>query len=303
MTTKELRRRPLTIEEILRWADAYRDATGKWPTAASGDIVGARFESWSSVDAALRAGTRGLPGGGSLAKLLAEARGVRNIHQLPPLTVPQILRWADDYHARTGSWPSSHSGSIPGSGGEKWQGVENALRLGSRGLARGSSIAMLLAEHRGTRNRKALPPLTEELILTRADFHYQTTGHWPPSVASGIRSTSPIWIKKGFSFGPMRITGERANGPRKTLGRSTRFPVKLGRPSTLLCTKATVAFQVVRHLLAFWTRPEKSEITWPCRSCPAKRFWRGRTPIFRRREYGRTSTAARLSVPRANGGT
>ena len=64
MKTKELRRRPLTIEEILRWADMYRDATGKWPIKQSGDIVGARFESWHGVDAALRAGTRAVVLGG-----------------------------------------------------------------------------------------------------------------------------------------------------------------------------------------------------------------------------------------------
>ena len=64
MKTKEQRRRPLTIEEILRWADMYRDATGKWPIKQSGDIVGARFESWHGVDAALRAGTRAVVLGG-----------------------------------------------------------------------------------------------------------------------------------------------------------------------------------------------------------------------------------------------
>jgi hypothetical protein len=36
----------------------------------------------------------GLPGGSSLARLLARERGVRNRCGLPPLTEAAILRWA-----------------------------------------------------------------------------------------------------------------------------------------------------------------------------------------------------------------
>lgn len=49
-----LRRRPLAIPEILRWADAYREATGKWPTKASGSIAGTIGESWLAADNAER---------------------------------------------------------------------------------------------------------------------------------------------------------------------------------------------------------------------------------------------------------
>ena len=71
---KTIRRRPLTIPEILTWADRYRADTGKWPTQHSGSILGALFETWLGVDAALRHGLRTLPGGSSLAQLLAKKR-------------------------------------------------------------------------------------------------------------------------------------------------------------------------------------------------------------------------------------
>src|SRR5262249_25556145 len=73
-----LRRRPLDISEILRWADACQAATGRWPTNKSGAVAGAIGETWSGIDASLQQGTRGLPGGSSLARLLAERRSVRN---------------------------------------------------------------------------------------------------------------------------------------------------------------------------------------------------------------------------------
>lgn len=176
---KRLRRRPLTVQEILRWADAHREVTGKWPTKASGQIPQAKLENWLSVDQALRQERRNLPGNSSLAQLLSEHRGARNIKKLPALTEEQILQWADDHHQRTGKWPTRNSGTVPNSGGERWQAIDTALHLGARRLTGGFSLARLLARHRGVRNRKQLAPLTEERILAWADAHHDRTGTWP----------------------------------------------------------------------------------------------------------------------------
>ena len=55
---------------------------------------------------ALYHGERGLPGGDSLAQLLARLRGVRNRSRLPRYRITDILRWADSHFARTGRAPS-----------------------------------------------------------------------------------------------------------------------------------------------------------------------------------------------------
>jgi hypothetical protein len=68
-------RPPLTVEQILAWADAYHGRTGRWPAAASGPVEGAPGETWANVNAALSDGYRGLPGGDSLARLLDRRRG------------------------------------------------------------------------------------------------------------------------------------------------------------------------------------------------------------------------------------
>jgi hypothetical protein len=62
---------PLTQEQILRWADRYFQRTGQWPKYTCGPIAEAPGETWAVVDNAQRKGKRGLPGGSSLAKLLA----------------------------------------------------------------------------------------------------------------------------------------------------------------------------------------------------------------------------------------
>jgi hypothetical protein len=70
-------RRLLYIGQILKWADAHRRRTGDWPTAESGPIAGAEGETWTAVDLALKAGTRGLRHRSSLFKVLAAKRGMR----------------------------------------------------------------------------------------------------------------------------------------------------------------------------------------------------------------------------------
>src|SRR5437588_513518 len=104
---------PFTIDQILAWADHHFAQSGRWPTAKSRRIPGSLGENWRRVDSALRLGLRGLPGGSSLAQLLAENRGVRNKSELPNLRPRQILAWADAWHERTGEWPRPHSGVIP----------------------------------------------------------------------------------------------------------------------------------------------------------------------------------------------
>src|SRR6516225_9672458 len=107
------RRLEFSVPRVLTWADAYHARTGRWPHTESGPIPEALGETWRRVDNALRMGLRGLPGGSSLARLLAERRQVRNRGQLPPLRRKEVLAWADAHHRRTGTWPTGESGPIP----------------------------------------------------------------------------------------------------------------------------------------------------------------------------------------------
>jgi hypothetical protein len=68
---------PLTVAQVLAWADAAQWCTGRWPNADSGAVAAAPGETWSAVNMALRQGLRGLPGGDSLARLLSRERGLR----------------------------------------------------------------------------------------------------------------------------------------------------------------------------------------------------------------------------------
>lgn len=182
---------PLTAAQILAWADAHYQRTGRWPKNNGGRLGGPVDETWKAIDAALRVGVRGLPGGSSLARLLAERRGVRNKSALPRLTAQGNPAWADAHHRRTGQWPTTNSGPVTGAPGETWPTIDSALRAGLRGLPGGSSLARLLAERRGVRNPAAVPPLRVETILAWADAHRRREGEWPRRLWHCVTSTNP----------------------------------------------------------------------------------------------------------------
>ena len=183
-------RSPLTIEQILAWADAHHERTGRWPNQKSGPVHGEPSLTWLAVNSTLRMGQRGLSGASSLPRLLVESRGVRSQCALPTLTYRQILGWADAHHKRTGKWPIAESGPVEDSGGETWKGIDHALRHGFRGIPGGTSLARLLHEYRGVPNKRDLPRLSVRQILAWADAHRQQTGEWPHCTSGPIEGSS-----------------------------------------------------------------------------------------------------------------
>jgi hypothetical protein len=137
----------LRPRQIVAWAAAHHRRTGKWPTKASGPIPEAPGETWRGVDSALVSGFRGMPGDGSLFRLLSQHFSVRRNQHLPPLTIAQVRRWASDHLARCGTLPTSNSGSISGSEGETWSALNHALRHGWRGLPCRCSLPQFLQKH------------------------------------------------------------------------------------------------------------------------------------------------------------
>jgi hypothetical protein len=178
----------LTKKLILKWANGRHRRSGKWPTEDSGPIPEAPGETWAAIDAALRQGCRGLRGGSSLARLLAEHRGRKNIHGLPPLSQRKMLAWAEPHFQRTGEWPNRKSGDVFEAPHEKWHLIDEALRQGHRGMPGGSSLLKLLAKKRGLRNPLNLPPLTAHAML----LHSFLTIHRPDQPTPSSADTPPV---------------------------------------------------------------------------------------------------------------
>jgi hypothetical protein len=172
---RSFRRPRLSIRQILEWADAHFERTGRWPRAKDGSVIESVADKWAGIDDVLSRGCRGLPGGSSLPRLSAER-------------VDDILAWADDFYRRHGRWPSKDSGAIHAAPGENWNVVSGCLRSGFRGLPGGSTLAQLLALHRGKRNPAQLPPLRIDEILAWADDFHRRHGHWPHNASGAIEA-------------------------------------------------------------------------------------------------------------------
>lgn len=85
------------------------------------------------------------------------------------------------------------------------------LRTGRRGLRGGSSLARLLAQHRGYRNRAALPSLTE-------------AKSWPPSARVGF---SAVVLVAGPESGSTALPERECEASAGSLGRCSHQSGKL----------------------------------------------------------------------------
>lgn len=138
---------PLSEAGIVAAAQEFHRLNGRLPN--SGDSSqrppGLPRDTWCILNHALSRGLRGLPGGTTLAKLLAPLR-----KELAPtgvqLTEEIIHAAAREYHRTHGRLPTNLSQEdLSGLSGITWLNVEYAARAGSRGLPGGSSLSRMLA--------------------------------------------------------------------------------------------------------------------------------------------------------------
>jgi superfamily II DNA or RNA helicase len=240
----------LSYDQIIGWADAFFARHAAWPSASSGPIEGCD-DTWRAVAVALQKGLRGLPRGTSLAQLLEQERGVRNIANLPLLSNKQILVWADQYKKKYGRWPSARSGAIEGSV-DTWATVNRALVSGSRGLRDSTTLAELLINYRGSRSVSSLPKLSQQQILIWADGHKELTGDWPTTKSDWVLADDESWrsVDNALRLGLRGLAGNSSLA--KLLARYR------GRRHKHMMPRLTIA-----RILALAKRHRRATGTWP----------------------------------------
>jgi hypothetical protein len=255
----------LTKAQILQWADAHRRKTGQWPKWNDGRVSSSCDETWEAVDGALRHGVRGLEGGSSLPRFLAQCRQVPMQRQnRTRLTIKQILTWADEHRRRTRKWPSGkHAIAIPGVAYENWKKIDAALSSGGRGLPGGSSLAKLLTRHRGKPYPVGSIPgrkLSKAGIMRWAAQHHRRTGQWP-TINSG-----PVYGVKHENWHALQCAlhdGSRGLPPggslAQLLGRTPGSTRRLMRPRL---TKQQIVTWADSHRqrTRSWPKPESGKI-------------------------------------------
>lgn len=275
------RKPPLSVLQIVAWADHHHQETGRWPNLNSGRVRCAREETWKRIDRSLRHGVRGLQRGDSLARVLARYRGVRNRKALPPLGIEDILKWADGYHARHKGWPNVDSGPIDESPGDTWCAVDAALWQAQRGLPGGSSLARLLDEHRDVRNIHDLPRLSTEQILKWGDAYFALTRAWP-TAKSGTVVDAPgeTWLAIDLAL-RRGARGLPANWSLSRLWKSFRHRPKWAHGRMLTEEEVLVWADVYHARHGAWPNPrsgkiqEASDLDWRAINTALRDGYRG----------------------------
>jgi hypothetical protein len=181
---------PLSVAQILEWADAHYARKGFYPRKDAGAVAGAPGESWNRIDTALRFGYRSLAGGTTLRQLLARHRGRAKGNRLPEVTVADILAWAEAFRQAKGQWPNEASGPVQGAPAAiTWHTIGQCLRTGGQGLPGGTTLRRLLAQHRGAPGGDRPPRLTIEQVLAWADSYHAAHGCWPNKLAGRVAAS------------------------------------------------------------------------------------------------------------------
>src|SRR5688572_15325045 len=183
--------RQITIADIIRFADRHHQMSGQWPISRDGPVFGEDGLTWEGINTCLRKGGRGLPGGTSLARVLAKHRPTVDRRRVrPDLTAKQVLEWVQSHQMRTGRWPHRESGKVREAPDVTWATIDRTLRRGGINLPGGSSLIKFLREQLGIWSSRGTRRLTEALILKWADEHYAATGKWPVVMSGPVRSHS-----------------------------------------------------------------------------------------------------------------
>lgn len=111
----------------------------------------------------------------------------------PTLTIPQVLKWADEFHATHARWPNRDDGRVADTADENWNALDRALAVGNRGLPGGTTLAKLLLKHRRRPHHHLPADLTIPQILAWADEFHRTTGEWPGYLDGAIPETRLTW--------------------------------------------------------------------------------------------------------------
>ena len=134
----------LTNEKVAKAIKLFHSENGFYPTPSSGEASKYFGDqtSWMAIDAALKKGFRGLPGGSTLVKEVAKSSVKISF------STQLIADAMEAYHKEHGKHPVQGSGDASKYFGFKttWAAVNESLRCGYRGLPGGSSLAMLRSE-------------------------------------------------------------------------------------------------------------------------------------------------------------
>lgn len=122
--------RQLTEKDIVQACQAFYTAHGRYPSHKSGDataFLGFQM-TWSAINASLRQGCRGLPGGTTLFKLKLKQGWILERGAIETLTPSQIVSACREFQRTYGTLPHTQSGKRGGFLPVSWRSAQKFLK-------------------------------------------------------------------------------------------------------------------------------------------------------------------------------
>lgn len=171
------------LSEDSIWAEMleYKRINGKFPTDKTKCTC--KFGLWKTIGIALFTGSRGLPGGSSLAKLRRRNTGI-DTGRKSGISLTEDLVWQEilAFKKANGIFPSTNT-KPKTSFGITWSAMSGNLSSGYYGLPGGSSLAKLIEARTGKKRPDNRPlsaiQLTEDMIYERMKAFKSLRGFWP----------------------------------------------------------------------------------------------------------------------------
>jgi hypothetical protein len=163
----------LTENKICEWIQQFIDKYKRKPIIADGVIEFAldeyAGETWGKINDSLMNGMRGMPKGSSLTKIIEKQFGIRGYCTPPNLSLDMIRNWIHQHITKHKKKPTVKNGIVEFAENEfkgiSWASVANAMSKGTRGLAKGLSLAQFIQKEFGISNHYSLPPISVSIIL------------------------------------------------------------------------------------------------------------------------------------------
>jgi len=155
----------LSSETIVEWIKLFHDKYGEYPKFNDSRRIPEMDLSWCAIDASLKRGQNGLPGGDSVANMIYRYFGKKNIKNLHNLYIDEIVDWMILFEKEYGKYPTQQDNRvIKEMGEETWKSINSSLLAGRRGLEK-SSLGKIKEKYFDVKNQKNLPKLSISQII------------------------------------------------------------------------------------------------------------------------------------------
>lgn len=179
------------LGEIRTEIKKYYNKKSKKPTEHSEDFFLPDGTTARNLANSFRKGLRGLDGNISFPEFANQVLGLK---EKKDLDVSMIIKELKKYHKKNKKYPNKRDASFFLADGTSATSLDQALRMGFRGLDGGSSLAKLIEEISGKPSHTNKMKLTESIIKKEIISFYMKNKQYPTQCSKESKPFGSTWV-------------------------------------------------------------------------------------------------------------